>query len=354
MQLAKFLYFLPLLLMTVPASAQHTADSLRIRIVDRLAESFPAGAEMSIALIDGEETRFLGYRKEADTLVTTDNRATAFSIGSVTKVFTATLLARAVEEGRLALSDSVAGAYDFPFADASNFTYAQLATHTSGLPRLPANLAVTFIDPYADYTPDRLTEYLRDGLTLAPEASMEYSNLGFGLLGYTLAHRLSGSGYAELLQGEIFGPLGMRRTSVGADSTLATVADPYSPDGTHPPRWHFTDAMAGAGAIYSTAEDLSRFLRAQLTGKDAAMALTRQPRLEQNPRQSVGLGWQIISPEPGRSIHWHNGAVAGYRSFVGIDVENGIGVVVLTNVLLMGQEVDGAGMQLLRSLGTQR
>ena len=325
-------------------------DTAQLGMIYSLARQYPLGGEVAIALLEGDQVTYYGARRVDGQVVPVENSGQAFAIGSVTKVFTATLLADAVVKGELALTDSVQEAFDFPFADGGNFTYEQLATHTAGLPRLPSNLPLTFADPYGAYTPADLEAYLQNDLrTDVPEAG--YSNLGFGILGYVLS-RQAGKSYPELLR-RLLDQYGMTHTSVGPDSTQAVVVTGYSPDGTTPQPWLFTDAMAGAGAIYSTAEDMERFVRAQFDTTDAVLTLTQEPRVEQNGRQSIGLGWQIIVPEPGRQIHWHNGAVGGYRSFVGMDVENQRGVVVLTNVLLMGQEVDATGMQLLRSLGTQ-
>ena len=323
-------------------------DSGQLDILYGLAKQYPIGGEVAVAVIEGDRVTCYGARRTKEEVVAVDNQGKAMAIGSITKVFTATLLADAVVDGQLALTDSVQDAFDVAFAEGGNFTYGQLATHTAGLPRLPSNLAVTFEDPYADYGPADLETYLKEELrTDMPEAG--YSNLGFGILGYALSRR-AGVTYPELLQRQ-FDRLGMAHTSVGPDSSLVEVVTGYSPDGSMPTPWRFTDAMAGAGAIYSTPEDMGRFVVAQFDSTDAVLSLTREPQVQQNGRQSIGLGWQIIVPEPGRQIHWHNGAVGGYRSFVGIEVENQRGVVVLTNVLLMGQEVNATGMQLLRGLG---
>ncbi|CAH1000786.1 D-alanyl-D-alanine-carboxypeptidase/endopeptidaseAmpH [Neolewinella maritima] len=337
---------------TVTNALQSTAlDSQQLQLVHALVSQYAPDGEAAIALLDGEHTHYLGARREAGRVVTVDNHDRAFAIGSISKVFTATLLANMVEDGRLRLTDRVETAYDFPFADSSSFTYQQLANHTAGLPRLPSNIGLTFIDPYHDYTPDKLEAYLRNELTLDAQGQSAYSNLGAGLLAYTLTHKLDSTTYAAALREYIFDPLGMDRSSDGPDSTRADLVQGYTIDGSQPAYWHFTDAMAGAGGIVSTPADMVRFLRAQCDTTDRILALTRTPTVELQGPQAVGLGWQILQPEPGRTVYWHNGAVGGYRAFAAVDVENALGVVVLTNVLLMGQEVDATGMQLLRSLG---
>ena len=328
-----------------------TLDSQQLRAVYDLASKYAEHGEVAIALLDGENTHYLGARRAGEQVVAVDNHDHAFAIGSISKVFTSTLLAQAVEAGEVQPTDRVEGAYDFPFADSSSFTYVQLANHTSGLPRLPSNLAVTYLDPYGAYGPEELEAYLRDEVTLKEQGKNAYSNLGAGLLAYTLTHKLSGTSYGEMLRERIFGPLGMHHSSNGPDSRRAALVQGYTIEGDTAAYWHFTDAMAGGGGIVSTAEDLGLFLRAQFDTTQVALALSREPTVQLEGPQAVGLGWQILSPEPGRTVYWHNGAVGGYRSFMAVDVGKKVGVVVLTNVLLMGNEVDGTGMQLLRSLG---
>jgi CubicO group peptidase (beta-lactamase class C family) len=333
------------LMTSLTATAQ--LDSAAIKLLDH----YPVGGEVALAYLDGDSTRYYGARKTAEGIVEVDNRNSAFAIGSVTKVMTATLLARAVTEGEIELEDEVNAVYDFPFADSAGFTYAQLASHSAGLPRLPSNMPGLILspgDPYGSYTPELLETYLKDEMTLTDAGKSAYSNLGFGILAYTLTHRLEDSNLKTALRTTIFDPLGMDRTSEGPDSSRAVTVPGYNIDGTPAPYWYFTDAMAGAGSVVSTAADLAKFLRAHFDESNEVLALTRKPIVQVNDRMSVGLGWQIIQPEPGRTIYWHNGGVAGYRSFVGVDTENERAVVVLTNALLMGQEVDGAGMSLLR------
>jgi CubicO group peptidase (beta-lactamase class C family) len=322
-------------------------DSAAIRLLDH----YPLGGEVAIAYLDGDSTHYCGVRKTADGVEAVDNRNSAFAIGSVTKVLTATLLAQAVQDGRIQLDDPVNAAYDFPFADSATFTYAQLATHSSGLPRLPSNMPGLLLspnDPYGSYTPELLRTYLKEEMKLSGARNSAYSNLGFGVLAYTLTHRLGEGDFGSALRENIFDPLEMNHSSNGPDSNRIVTVPGYHIDGTPAPYWYFTDAMAGAGSVVSTPADLVKFLRAQFDKTNEVLALTREPVLKINARESIGMGWQIVRPEPGRTIYWHNGGVAGYRSFVGLDTENKRAVVVLTNALLMGQEVDAAGMGLLR------
>jgi len=249
-------------------------------------------------------------------------------IGSVTKVFTALLLADMAERGEVQLDDPIARHLPPAVARAcpaaTRITLRQLATHTSGLPRLPRNLVPLALrhpaDPYAGYTTEHLYRALRKASDPAPAAYL-YSNYGFGLLGHLLSHT-AGSPYAELLAERVTGPLGLAETTAGVPDghPAATGHRRGRPTG----RWHL-GALAGAGALNSTAADLARFLNANLhpeaTGVRPAIEAIQRPA----GSQQTGLGWHICSPE-GRPVLWHNGATGGFSAMLALDRDAGCAV----------------------------
>ncbi|MEI6108376.1 MAG: serine hydrolase domain-containing protein, partial [Opitutae bacterium] len=185
-----------------------------------------------------------------------------FEIGSISKVFTSLLLAQTVIEGKAALTDPISkflppGLNLDP--KVAGITLEQLATHTSGLPRLPDNLGATDpLDPYANFTTGRLEDFLRRYHPAAtPPQSMAYSNLGAGLLGHLL-ERIHGRPYATLLAERITGPLGLPDTVITLSPEQQTrFATPHS--GTMPVKPWQMGSLQGAGAIRSTAADLIKF-----------------------------------------------------------------------------------------------
>lgn len=184
---------------------------------------------------------------------------TLFEIGSITKTFTATLLAREVLAGRLTLETPVARLLDgftVPSRNGKEITLGSIATQHSGLPRLPTNMAPADPDnPYADYDAAKLKAFLADyQLPRDPGASYEYSNLGFGLLGYALAQSQHGS-YAALVGDGIFKPLGMTMTGLAFTDVMRAHLAPGHDDNGKPAKNWDIDALAGAGAIRSTAND---------------------------------------------------------------------------------------------------
>jgi CubicO group peptidase (beta-lactamase class C family)/membrane protein DedA with SNARE-associated domain len=274
-------------------------------------------------------------------------------IGSVTKVFTALLLADMAERHEVGLDDPIARhlppavAQACPAAD--RITLRQLATHTSGLPRLPRNLYPLWLrhpaDPYAGYSTEHLYRALRRASNPAP-APYLYSNYGFGLLGHLLSHT-AGRPYAELLAQRVTGPLGLTETVIGV------------PDG-HPAatghrrgrptaRWHL-GALAGAGALNSTAADLARFLSASLhpeaTGLRSAIEAIQRPA----ESQQTGLGWHISSPAA-RPVLWHNGGTGGFSAMLALDRDAGCAIgAVATSGPADRQPLDAAVLTALAEL----
>ena len=270
-----------------------------------------------------------------------------FQIGSVTKVFTSLLLATYVVDGSLRLQHQVAELLpDLASTPAGCATLEQLATHTSGLPRIPQGLwkrAVTrHPDPYADIDHDRLLASI-SATRLRPKARPAYSNLGAGLLGHALA-TWAGASFDGVVRDRICAPLGLSSTMTHPQT---------EPPGHHRRRdtsygasWHF-DALAGAGALWSTLTDLQRFLAAQLDPPAGqlgeAIRLTHEVRVP-GKRLDQCLGWVRLHGRDG-AVLLHNGGTAGYRSFAG--VQEGSAVAVLT---ACDRSVDAIGMRLLTSL----
>jgi serine-type D-Ala-D-Ala carboxypeptidase/endopeptidase len=266
---------------------------------------------------------------------------TVFEIGSVTKVFTSLLLAEAVIDKQLTLDTPVASLFaGHPKLPAGKrpITLLDLATHTSGLPRMPSNLhPADDGNPYVDYTTEQLFTYLA-GATLdrEPGARYEYSNLGVALLGQALAQR-SKTDWPSLVTAQVIRPLAMTSTMVTlTPDAKARLAQPYDADGDPAKQWDLP-TFAGAGALRSTVNDLLVFLRAELAAaRDPrsrlaqAMALSQKPQrnLDADPSKGkIGLAWHI---EPDGTL-WHNGATGGYHSFVAFDPRRKLAVVVLAN-----------------------
>jgi CubicO group peptidase (beta-lactamase class C family) len=278
---------------------------------------------------------------------------TEFEIGSITKTFTALLLAQAVERGEVTLDDPAGDHLDLGNSAAAEVTLVELSSHRSGLPRIstaPSALATSLwssyrgSDPYP-YDLAALTEHAR-AAELTDRGTVAYSNLGVALLGQALA-AAAGTDYADLLQSRILDPLGMEDTflPVTAEALPTDARTGFTAAGRSADAWTL-NAYAPAGGIRSTAADLARYARALLTA-DPAVAVDPARMLDPigDPGDGplVGLAWFSQDPADG-SATWHNGATGGFASMITLDREGERGVVVLGNT---GTSVDAVAMTLL-------
>jgi D-alanyl-D-alanine-carboxypeptidase/D-alanyl-D-alanine-endopeptidase len=269
---------------------------------------------------------------------------TIYDIGSVTKVFTALALADMVKRGEVSLDDPVTKYLPpgtvLPHDGERQITLADLATHTSGLPLRPGNLASTDPNKYANYSEADLYRFLA---TYKPAhaigSTYDYSNVGFGLLGLALSRR-AGVPYDTLIRERILQPLGMNRTSRELNPAMKrSVAAGYDYDNADlvpAEHWDFGNGLAGAGGYRSCANDMIKFIdavlgyrKSSLSAALAAMTETRRPGGMQ-PATSIALAWNILDQD-GREIAWKNGSVGGFRAFIGYDRAAGVGVVALAN-----------------------
>lgn len=276
-----------------------------------------------------------------------------FEIGSITKTFTGTLLADMAARGQLSLTDPVSKhlpkSVTVPSRGGKEITLLDLATHHSGLPRMPDNFAPRNPgNPYSDYSADQLYAFLTNHqLRRDPGAQYEYSNVGVGLLGHVLG-RVGGASAQDLIQARILKPLGMNLTGFDITGELAQWNTAgHDTTGNVAPYWD-VKTLAGAGGLRSNAEDMLTYIQANLGPADndleRAMRATHQVQKSMNPRSAVGLNWSVNS-DGGRTILSHGGGTAGYRTMIGFDPEKRVGFVMLTN---SGGFNDDIGMDFLR------
>jgi D-alanyl-D-alanine-carboxypeptidase/D-alanyl-D-alanine-endopeptidase len=254
---------------------------------------------------------------------------TVFQIGSVTKVVTGLLLADMAERGQALLSDP-ATKY-LPGAAPGRATLADLATHTSGLPRLPPGLRRYALlrpgDPYAWYPERAFVRAARRSLaTAAGGQPYLYSNYGFGLLGYLLGQAQEVP-YRNLAEQRVCGPLGMPATSFNA-----TPVQGYSRGRPVGP-WHM-GALSAAGGLHSTAADLARLLAACLAPETTvlgeAVRVALAPRVTVSPKGGISLAWHHALRD-GQRVIWHNGMTGGFSAMVALNPARRTGAAVLAN-----------------------
>ncbi|MBI3149235.1 MAG: serine hydrolase [Betaproteobacteria bacterium] len=281
---------------------------------------------------------------------------TLFEIGSITKTFTASLLATAVERGEAKREDTLGTLLpDLAFGSPqlAQVQLQELATHRSGLPALPLTpegakrILFHFDNPYRGTPVEDFWELLGDSSLLNNAESNKqtqlYSNFAVAVLGQSLARKL-GTDYDKLIEERILQPLEMRTTQVHAPLAREhLMAQGHKPNFRSTSRWDL-DAYAPAGGIWSNAQDLSRYLAAQIDqsapGAKLAQAIQVAPP---QTRYTMGLGW-FVDAHMGRQAWWHNGGTGGFRSFLGFEPARRSGVLILSNT---AQGVDDLGWHLL-------
>jgi serine-type D-Ala-D-Ala carboxypeptidase/endopeptidase len=329
------------------------ADDYR-QIAEKEVETYLADhpqAAVTVGIVDSAGTHVFGFGqlKKSDPANGPDGR-TIYQIGSITKTFTCTMLAEQVVLGHLKLADPaqkyLPADLVLPKENAREITLEELATHHSGLPRLP-QLAAFFMlgaaiaeNPYAGNSWQEMPTMMRTVWLSTPIGKKYgYSNLAMGLLGQALVHATKSADYAELVANRISKPLGMIDTCVDlSEEQNKRLVQGYSSLGLMEPAWDFA-SLEGAGALYSTVDDLLIFAAANLGLKKTDLAPAMQ--LAQQPQASrgwgggpLGLGWHIKEAKDDTEPYcvWHNGMTGGYASMLILVPERKLAVVVLSNV----------------------
>ena len=314
------------------------------------------GVVVGIVMPDAQ-TYVYGYGKtELDSGSTPDGK-TIYSIGSVSKGFVDLLLFRMIEEGVIARNETIGDILgpDFKPQDenVARITLLQLATHSSGLPRHPQTIKLLYTFSCFLFTGNNFYEYIdsAEGIKYLNSVYLDkeqvgkyiYSNIGVGLLGYLLAKKAN-KPLTELLREKIFSPLGMSDTAITLNDEQKTrLAVAYSGDqpffrfrNTPLEPWKFTYFMEGTGAVYSTADDLLRFIKAQLGFQstpplDTIIQKTQEIQVHAD-KISVASGWLVEKPfQNTQEIYYQYGLTSGFNCYLGFDREHKLGVVVLRN-----------------------
>lgn len=319
---------------SAPASAWviPTDEDIRTLLAERMRHN---GVGIVVGVIEPAGRRVVAHGRSGAENGRALDGDTVFQIGSVTKTFTALLLADMVQRGEVRLDDPAAS-YLPPGVKMPQrgrpITLQDLATHVSGLPSMPSNFDLQAQpDPYSAYTTAQLYAFLLDYTPeRAPGEKPAYSNLGVSLLGQLLANRM-GKPYEALLQQRVLAPLGMHDTAISITPEQARRLAPGHDRYLQPVQSWEMVAMPGSGSLRSTVNDMLTFVAAYLDdGGPLQAAMTQQlmRRAPANPAQA--LGW-AISRVGDSAIVGHRGGKEGYRSAAVFDPVTKRGVVVLAN-----------------------
>jgi CubicO group peptidase (beta-lactamase class C family) len=318
-------------------------DTAQAGLVYNYAQHCPDGTQLSICVIRGDSEAYVGVQRRNDSLVYIENSDSVFEIGSITKTFTGTMLAKLAYEKKVDPHESIKDFLPVRLHQSSlngvEITLTHLADHTSGLPFEPANVKddkdhpFDPYSPYRDYDTARLYDYLSHSETLlsTPGEKRRYSNLGGGLLGHILT-LMTRKSYDALLFETVSGPLGMANTfvTITADRERAMVRGRDIKGRVLPFDGRDCGALTGAGGIKSSVRDLVKYLRAEMD--DTTYFLLAQKSTKQfDEHFTGGLGWATYS-ESGYHHVGAFGATGGYTGGVIFERAKRVGVAVLTNV----------------------
>jgi CubicO group peptidase (beta-lactamase class C family) len=311
-------------------------ENIQAQLQERVDKQYHVG--IVVAVIDSDGTRFYSCgqtSKEAG--AASMNEQTIFPLASITKVFTTLLLAEGVVNGQFQLQDPtnqfLPTTVRLPSYAGTAITLEDLATHTSGLP------SFGYVEGYTTET--FFKELNQAKLSSPPGSHYEYSNI-IGLLG-DIETNIWHTPYPQLLKQKILGPLGMHHTQVVAFPTQQTTeVTGYNAVDLPGIPWAFP-ILEAAGALQSTAEDMAKFVSANMGLSPSplypAMQLAHQPIHSEGPPQvdldfpgaetlKIGLGWNI---DQEHDVIWKNGNFPNYTSFIGFNPKTKRGVVVFTN-----------------------
>ena len=273
-----------------------------------------------------------------------------FEIGSLSKAMQGLVVAGLVEAGKLELDLPLSDIYpadtELPGSDDNPIRLIHLLTHTSGLPRLPANLAPADVaNPYADYSGSDLMEALANTSTSTqPGETFAYSNFGAMALSHALMTH-TGQPLHVLFDTYVLDPLEMGETSLGGETVQG-----HDSAGKAVANWDFAYNLGGVGAIRSTPADLAKWLSATLNPRGSAIegALNRSRKeLINAGGQRVGYGWLHL-PLNDRFILAHDGGTGGFSSFAAVDIEREAASLVLMDTsMLMQNSLSDLAMHLI-------
>lgn len=306
---------------------------------------------------------FMG-NKQAD-IKKADSTA-LFGIGSVTKTFTTALLAAMIDEKIVKLDDSITKYLPDSVVTANNklqkITIEQLATHTSGLPKMPRNLPMKMKNkenPYAYYELQDAYEYLMSYKPMMDKKRTKtlksgnkvfvYSHFGMGLLGHLLENAASKT-FNELLAQYIFEPLGLKDTGfLGVLPSRENILEGYDFAGNPRPRQHYA-SLGGSEGLYASLRDLVQFTKANMkpTSEYTFLADCFNIKKETDDKKVyAGLGWFIIERGKHKKIpliYTHSGKTGGFSSYVAFIEATQTAVIVLSNST---NKVDEYGISIL-------
>jgi D-alanyl-D-alanine-carboxypeptidase/D-alanyl-D-alanine-endopeptidase len=346
---------------TVVSSGTHAEDKLLQEAVQFNGTFVFLGAKVPgliFGAVRNGETALAGFGETADGSGKEPNGDSIFRIGSVSKAFCGTVLSALVIDGKVRLTDrlqdKLKGDVSVPEKDGHAIRLLDLVTQTSGLPREVPRPEAPPDDPFSTNTKEAAFADLRkDPLLFPPGTAALYSNYGFDLLGYALSD-IAGKPYADLLKERVLDPLRMKDTSFNPpESAKARIMQGHNFDGSPMPTVPTPISIECSGGLYSTANDMLRWMRWHLdrsSSADSELRLVNHAAYvyrdgltavlgldDGGPMDAMGLGWVITMPKDNRPLILEkSGGLQGFFAYVAIAPTRGVGAFFVMNEFSTG------------------
>lgn len=311
-----------------PSGSQVLSDFARTdSLINRIIE-FNKGMGAVSVFKNGNEIYQRNYGFESVEKNKFIDDHTLFRIGSISKTFTATLILKQIELGKLNLSDPLSKWFPL-FGNARTITIRHLLSHQSGIYNFTKDSNILQWNSLPHSRKELLDRMLRYPNVFMPGEKTEYSNSNYVLLTWILED-LTGKKYADLLAEWIVKPLGLKQTFYTADSLKPLASSYYWAN-----QWQLATAShesvpLGAGAIVSTPAELNRFIRALLTGK-----LVNDSSLHTMMTASGRFGMGLMSaPFKQRTAWGHTGSIDGFQSQLFYFRDDSVSIALTSNAVL--------------------
>jgi len=334
-----------------PLSARTSAEALQAHLKERVSRDVSQGIVVGIITFNGTQFFQAGTYSETDERPVGPN--TLFEIGPVTQLFTASATAVLVEEKqfswRSAINPLLPQAANPPTWEGQSMRVFDLLTHSAALPKFPLNLdpKTNRSNPYANFTQkDLYTAISKARFPYPPGQRYLYSNYGYAILGHALELRTA-KPYETILQETIVRPLNLKNTTTELTAEQREQLAPGHFGLAPTENWDY-NAMTGDGGVYTTPKDLLQFLAAHLGLIKSPLTTTLKPlqakylntKIE---KTQMGYAWHITQ-KGDDPVHWLSGITGGYSAFVGMNILQKKGVIVLSNT---SEGIDEIGFNLL-------
>ena len=325
-------------------------DTSIINLLNSQATKFNENTKLSIALVQNDTVSFYGGMKNGNEFKIEDNSSSLFEIGSITKVFTSHLLMNSVIENHVSLDAPISSYLEIDSDSIGQITLRQLASHSSGLPTMPASFFENLTDslnPYKEYSSEKLLYDLNNDISIDEEfaGKFNYSNYGMSLIGYILSQK-KGRPYQELLNEAILSPIGMDHTIIDINESNKKLVNGYA-NGVPAIPWDM-NAISPAGGIISNTGDIAKYINSIWMENSKIFEQLTEFEVPRNKSISQTIGWMKIKSKKGNPYFFHSGRTGGYSSIIILRPSSKMGIIVLSNISEDNNNIDNLGFKVMK------